>query len=53
MKNKISELQSELKNTLIMLRGVSCPRKRGFLCNIIFDIVQNIINELLTKKNGA
>jgi hypothetical protein len=49
---KINELQSELKNTLRILRGESCPRKRGFLCNIIFDIVQNIINELLTNKGA-
>jgi hypothetical protein len=52
MTNKTHELQSELKNTLRTLRGESCPRKRGFLCNIIFDIVQNMINELLTKKGA-
>jgi hypothetical protein len=49
MTNKNQELQSELKNTLRALRGESCPRKRGFLCNIVFDIVANIINELSNK----
>jgi hypothetical protein len=47
MTKKSQELQSELKNTLRLIRNENCPRKRGFLCNIIFDIVTNIINETL------